>query len=131
MSSEERLKVLKMVSDGIISVEEADKLLEVLNEAGQKEEQFTKNTSSEYAGKKKGKWVRIVVSDTKSGKQVVNLRLPSKLVSAGAKIGTKFAPELEGIDTGELMEALNQDVFGKIIDVVDEKDGEHVEIYVE
>ena len=84
-----------------------------------------------YIPGRKARWIRIVVSDVKTGKKVVNLRLPSKLISAGTKLGSKFAPELEGIDTNELMDALNQDVFGKIIDVVDEDDGEHVEIFVE
>jgi hypothetical protein len=31
----------------------------------------------------------------------------------------------------EIMEALRSGVTGKIVDVMDEEDGEHVEIYVE
>ena len=131
MSSEERMKVLKMVSDGILSIEEADKLLDALNETKESETKNPDDGFASYIPGKKARWIRIVVSEVKSGKKIVNLRLPSKLISAGAKIGSKFTPELEGIDTGELLDALNQDVYGKIIDVVDEEDGEHVEIYVE
>jgi hypothetical protein len=131
MSSEERMKVLKMVADGILSIEEADKLLDTLNETQSTEQADSKDGFASYIPGKKARWIRIVVSEVKTGKKIVNLRLPSKLISAGTKIGAKFAPELEGVDTGELMDALNQDIHGKIIDVVDEDDGEHVEIFIE
>jgi hypothetical protein len=47
------------------------------------------------------------------------------------KIGAHFAPEVEGVDMATIMEALRSGMTGKIVDVVDEKDGEHVEIFVE
>jgi hypothetical protein len=47
------------------------------------------------------------------------------------KIGAHFAPEVEGVNMSNVMEALRSGVTGKIIDVTDEEDGEHVEIYVE
>jgi hypothetical protein len=131
MSSEERMKVLKMVSDGILSIEEADKLLDALNEQKSTEPQDPNDGFASYIPGRKARWIRVVVSEATTGKKIVNLRLPSKLISAGTKIGSKFAPELEGIDTNYLLDALSQDVFGKIIDVVDEEDGEHVEIFVE
>ena len=53
------------------------------------------------------------------------------LVDAGMKIGAHFAPEVEGVNMSNVMEALRSGVTGKIIDVTDEEDGEHVEIYVE
>ena len=53
------------------------------------------------------------------------------LVDAGLKIGAHFAPEVEGVDMSNVMEAVRSGVQGKIIDVTDEEDGEHVEIYVE
>ena len=49
----------------------------------------------------------------------------------GMKIGAHFAPEVEGVDMTNVMDALRSGVTGKIIDVVDEEDGEHVEIYIE
>ena len=131
MSSEERMKVLKMVADGILTIEEADKLLDTLNETQATEQADSNDGFASYVPGRKARWIRIVVSEVKTGKKIVNLRLPSKLISAGTKLGAKFAPELEGVDTGELMDALNQDIHGKIIDVVDEDDGEHVEIFIE
>ena len=47
------------------------------------------------------------------------------------KIGAHFAPEVEGVDMTNVLDALRSGVTGKIIDVVDDEDGEHVEIYIE
>ncbi len=38
---------------------------------------------------------------------------------------------LEGLDMAQIMAAVNAGGTGKIVDVEDEEDGEHVEIYVE
>jgi hypothetical protein len=46
-------------------------------------------------------------------------------------MGAKFAPEVEGLDVQQIADAVNSGMTGKIIDVTDEEDGEHVEIYVE
>ena len=51
--------------------------------------------------------------------------------SEGMKIGAHFAPEVEGVDMTNVMDALRSGVTGKIIDVTDEDDGEHVEIFIE
>jgi hypothetical protein len=38
---------------------------------------------------------------------------------------------VEGVDMSNVMEAVRSGMMGKIIDVTDEEDGEHVEIFVE
>ena len=47
------------------------------------------------------------------------------------KIGAHLVPEIEGVDMDKIMDAFQQGVTGKIVDVVDEVDGEHVEIFIE
>jgi hypothetical protein len=49
----------------------------------------------------------------------------------GIQIGAQFAPEVGNIDLEQLNEMLQSGVEGKIVDVVDEEDGEHVEIFIE
>ena len=49
----------------------------------------------------------------------------------GLQIGAQFAPEVANINSEELIEALQSGVDGKIVDVIDEEDGEHVEIFIE
>jgi hypothetical protein len=124
-SSEERMKILKMIEEGKLSVEEGTKLLAALSE---------KRTSMPPRGPGMSggpRWLRIRVTDIRTGRSKASVQIPLALVDAGMKIGAHFAPEVEGVDMSNVMEAVRSGVMGKIIDVTDEEDGEHVEIYVE
>ena len=123
-SVEERMKILKMIEEGKLSAEEGTKLLAALN---------VKRPPSSRAPGMPGsaKWLRIRVTDTRTGRSKASVQIPIALVDAGLKIGAHFAPEVDGVDMSNVMEALRSGVTGKIIDVTDEEDGEHVEIYVE
>ena len=125
-SSEERMKILKMIEDGKLSAEEGTKLLATLSEK-------RGPTSPRTPGMPGGgpRWLRIRVTDVRSGRSKASVQIPLALVDAGMKIGAHFAPEVEGVDMANVMEALRSGMTGKIIDVTDEEDGEHVEIYVE
>ena len=70
-------------------------------------------------------------TDGSSGRSKASVQIPLALVDAGLKIGAHFAPEVEGVDMSNVMEAMRSGVTGKIIDVTDDEDGEHVEIYIE
>ena len=123
-SVEERMKILKMIEEGKLSAEEGTKLLAALS---QKKSGFPR-----MPGMPGGpRMLRIRVTDTRTGRSKASVQIPLALVDAGLKIGAHFAPEVEGVDMSNVMEALRSGVTGKIIDVTDEEDGEHVEIYVE
>jgi hypothetical protein len=124
-SSEERMKILKMIEEGKLSAEEGTKLLAALSER--------RGPASPRAPGMPGspRWLRIRVTDVRSGRSKASVQIPLALVDAGMKIGAHFAPEVEGVDMSNVMDALRSGVTGKIIDVTDEEDGEHVEIYVE
>ena len=124
-NAEERMKILKMIEDGKISAEDGAKLLAALSEGRRPGGQ----SSSRTAGA--GHWLRIRVTDTVTGRSKASVQIPLGLIDAGMKIGAHFAPEVEGVDMSQVMDALRSGVTGKIIDVIDEEDGEHVEIYVE
>jgi hypothetical protein len=66
-----------------------------------------------------------------TGRSKASVQIPLDLVDAGMKIGAHFAPEVEGVDMDNVMQAIRSGMTGKIIDVMDDEDGEHVEIYVE
>jgi len=127
-NSEERMKILKMIEEGKISADEGSKLLAALSDTRR-----GLPTPPRPPGMSGGtaRWLRIRVTDTRTGRSKASVQIPLALVDAGMKIGAHFAPEVEGVDMTNVMEALRAGVMGKIIDVVDEEDGEHVEIYVE
>jgi hypothetical protein len=125
-NADERMKILKMIQDGKISAEEGVKLLAALSE-GQRGSGGS--TSARVTGA--GHLLRIRVTDIASGRSKATVSLPLALIDAGMKIGAHFVPEVEGVDMSAVMNALRAGVTGKIIDVVDDKDGEHVEIYVD
>ncbi|MEW6717436.1 MAG: hypothetical protein AB1345_08035 [Chloroflexota bacterium] len=123
-TAQERLKILKMVQEGKISASEGAQLL---------------NALSSSAPPKKGpihrgasRWLRVRVMDIPSGKAKVNVNLPLRLVDAGMNIASQFVPDM-GIE--EMIDAVNEaiqdNLSGKIIDVIDEEDGEHIEVFIE
>ena len=124
-SSEERMKILKMIEEGKLSAEEGTKLLSALSERRMPAPPRPPGVSGTP------RWLRIRVTDVRTGRSKASVQIPLALVDAGMKIGAHFAPEVEGVNMSNVMEALRSGVTGKIIDVTDEEDGEHVEIYVE
>jgi len=124
-SSEERMKILKMIEEGKLSAEEGTKLLAALSDKRM-------SAPPRPPGMSGGpRWLRIRVTDIRSGRSKASVQIPLALVDAGMKIGAHFAPEVQGVDMSNVMEAVRSGMIGKIIDVTDEEDGEHVEIYVE
>lgn len=131
-SSEERIKILTMLQEGIINADQAEKLLEALGSA--RTESKSQPITPAYdrpGGGRPGKFFRVRVTDTDTGKTRVNVRLPVGLVGAGLKMGMKFSPEIEGIDPSVINEFLESGEIGQIVDVFDEEDGEHVEVFIE
>jgi polyhydroxyalkanoate synthesis regulator phasin len=132
-TTEERIQILKMVQEGKISPDEAAQLLEALEESGDKNQ----NSSSESAPLdpetlgRKPRWLRVRVTDSTSGRKRVNVRLPISMVNIGLKMGARFSPELEGLDGQELMHMIESGEIGQIVDVQDDEDGEHVEVFLE
>ena len=125
-NSEERMKILKLIEEGKISADEGSKLLTALSDTRR-----GIPTPPRPLGTGGAHWLRVRVTDTRTGRSKASVQIPLALVDAGMKIGAQFAPEVQGVDMSNVMEALRMGVTGKIIDVVDEEDGEHVEIFVE
>ncbi len=80
---------------------------------------------------RKPRFLRVRVTDTDTGRPRVNVRLPISMVSVGLKMGSKFAPQVEGLDAEQLMQVIESGELGQIVDVTDEEDGEHVEVFLE
>ncbi len=146
--SEERMRILNMLSEGKITAEEADKLLEALNHSESAASGPGQAGLSSSPEKRNPKWLRIKVDEPNGDK--VNIRIPLKLIRGAAKLGNLFPKQgrdrvkaklqAKGVpmefgdmfssmfsaDAGETMAALGE----LDIDVVD-KNGEKVRIYCE
>jgi hypothetical protein len=119
----ERMQILKMIEQGLITAQEGARLLSAIGEGG---------ASPEATSEHKPRWFRVRVTDTRTGKRKVHVNLPLGLVSVGIRMGARFAPQIEDMDLSDILRRIEEEgVQGKIIDVEDEEDGEHVEIFVE
>jgi hypothetical protein len=126
---DERMQILKMIENKQITAEEGAKLLAAIERKGSDNAPPAAPPPSPGT---RGRWLRVRVTDLKSGKRKVNVNIPLGLVDVGLKMGAKFAPVgLQGLNMSQIMAAIRSGDTGKIIDVEDEEDGEHVEIYVE
>ena len=119
---EERMRILKMVENGQISAGEGAKLLAALSSSARPKAPSAPGQA---------KWLRVRVIDLNSGRSKVNVNIPMSLVNVGIKMGARFAPDVEGLDFDEVMEAIRSGAQGRIVDVVNEEDGERIEILIE
>jgi hypothetical protein len=128
--TEERLQILKMLEDGKITVDETATLLAALESGVKKEKAVVKQPGMPGAAQ----WLRVRVTDQKTGKQKVTVNVPVSLVDVALKVGAKFAPELEEMDSNvvlEAIEAIKSGAQGKIVEVEDDDSGDRVEVFVE
>ncbi len=146
VSPEERMRILNMLQEGQLTPEQAAQLLQAIDEPAQAPRHrnavpvnapapqpapFPEHLPPAGEPGKAPRWLRVRVSSMESGRPKVNIRLPISLVGIGLKMGKQFAPELEGMDFNELMQAIQEGESGTFIDVQDEEDGEHVEVFLE
>jgi hypothetical protein len=123
MASDERMKILKMIEEGKISVEEGARLLEALGKQKRKAPDLREGEP---------RWLRVRVTDVDSGKETIRVNLPIGLLNVGLRMGARFVPDIEQeLAMEELAEALDQGITGKIVDIVDDEDGQRVELFIE
>ena len=126
-TAEERMRVLKMIEEGKVTAKEGARLLGALGKSDEQARRQRGSADSNADGG--GRWLRLRVSDTRSGKTRVNLTIPIGLVNMGLAVGARFVPDVAELDVEEIRNALRSGLHGKILEVRDEE--ELVEIYVE
>jgi len=122
-TAEERIRILRMIQEGKINAEEGAKLLSALRES-RKEERTIHPPGRGSRG-----MLRVRVTDMVTGKAKVSVNLPLGLVDAGMSIASQYAPD---VDFSEIAAAIRAgQMEGKIVDVIDEEDGEHIEVFID
>lgn len=126
--SDEISRVLSMVEEGKLNKEKAAELIGVLQGNGN---QVDKRTSASYLNK------MLKIRVTSENGDNVNVNLPIKLIKAVLKVGTNIAkmiPESEkyvkDIDVELLIEAIDNELDGQIVDVTSAK-GDKVLVIIE
>jgi hypothetical protein len=122
---EERLQILQMVEEGKLSAVEAVGLLNALAKDARPAPQ------AETSTKTGERFFRVRVTDTHSGRHKVMVTLPLSLMDWGLRIGARFSPDVPDINFQELSDIMRTTTDGKLVDVLDEEDGEHVEIFID
>jgi ribosome-interacting GTPase 1 len=87
--SDERQRILAMIAQGKISVQEAEKLLDALN--SNKGESMNTESGATVAGVKRNvKFLRVVIESKE--KDNVNVRVPMSLLRAGLRLSALIPP---------------------------------------
>jgi hypothetical protein len=122
---EERLEILRLLEAGGITADEAATLLEALDRAVLPPPQNNGPVPQRNA---EARVVRIRVTDSTTGKAVVNLAFPLGLIKSGLDIAGQFVPEyLPKADA--IRESITTGFRGALVDVDD--GGQRVEIIAE
>jgi len=124
-TSGERMKILDMVKNGKISAEDGAKLLSALSEG-------KKKNSRRNDRPRDARQMRVRITDTHTGKSKVSVNLPMSLVDAGLNIASNFIPDIgTDFDTDEIRDAIQSGMTGLVVDIHDEEDDEHIEVFIE
>jgi hypothetical protein len=122
-TTEERMRILRMIQEGKITADEGSKLLTALRES-------RKDSRTVVAPLRVGKgMLRVRVTDMLTGKPKVSVNLPLGLVDAGMSIASQYAPDVNFTQIADAIRSGQME--GKIVDVIDEEDGEHIEVYID
>ena len=159
-SSEERMMILRMVEEGKITPEEGARLLAAMGQQEAAAEPVgaaepagaAAGASSPYgskqgwsgtaygspaygsdfaqvnsAGNLGGRVFHVRVTNGVTGKPKVDVNIPLSLVD----FGLRFIPPNSKVDAQKIREAIASGTRGRIVDVMDNEKGDHVEIFFE
>jgi hypothetical protein len=122
-----RIEVLKMVEAGQLSAADAAAKLAVAAKLTAPVRPVV--AASGPTGRMRSLHVRVTNLDT--GQHKVTVNLPMSLVQVGLSFGSRFAPELDGLDWQAIVDALNDETTGRLVEVEDLEKGERVEVYAD
>jgi hypothetical protein len=118
-SSEERLRILKLIESGQVKAEEGAQLLEALGESRARAHIGRSHT------------LRVRVTDLSSHRQKINVTIPVGLIDVGIKLGARLFPRGGGPTIEEIRRAVESGVTGRVFDMQDLDESERVEIFIE
>lgn len=125
---DELATVLRLVSEGKLTAEEAAPIIEALSRhraAPPSEPPTPPTPPGSVPGKGRGRRVRIQV--TERGRRVVDVRVPL----AFAAMAARMVPGIPDSYAALIEQAVDTDTIGPIVDVAEDEDGDGVLISIE
>ena len=122
---EELATVLRLVSEGKLSAEEAAPIIEALGRQGPARPTEPLASSGTISGKGRGRRIRIQV--TERGRRSVDVRVPL----AFAAMAARLVPGIPDSYRSLIEQAVEADAVGPIIDLAEDEDGDAVLISIE
>ena len=125
-TNNERIRILTLVQNGQMELQEATKLLYEM-------EYNNPTLEPNYAAgeQKSNRVLRILKKDMHTGKINMDLSIPVNLLEAGRRIGARYSPELVGLTKDEIRELALSPVGYILTDYYDEDEGQYTRISVE
>ena len=120
MDPAEQSQILQLVEDGQLSVDEALRRLAAGDSA-----------PDEVAPPTSQRWLRLRVRRLDTGTPKVQVNVPLDWLQLGLQLGTHLAPELKALDLAQIVAELEQNSQGRILEIKDLDDNQHIEIYLD
>ncbi len=119
-STDERIRILRLVESGNVTAEEAARLLDSL--------QVKQEHTNE---RKRNRIVRVRVTNLANNRQKANVTVPVSLIDVGLRLATRLVPQIRGSALEDLLYAIENGTTGRLLDLQDLEEGERIEIYAE
>ena len=119
-STDERIRILRLVESGNVTAEEAVRLLDSL--------QVKQEHTDE---RKRNRIVRVRVTNLANNRQKANVIVPVSLIDVGLRLATRLVPQIRGSALEDLLHAIENGTTGRLLDLQDLEEGERIEIYAE
>jgi SHOCT-like protein len=122
---DELTTILRLVSEGKLSAEEAAPILDALGRQGQPRAPEPPPAPGTISGKGRGRRIRIQV--TEHGRRAVDVRVPLAFASMAARM----VPGIPDSYRALIEQAVESDAVGPIVDLAEDEDGDAVLISIE
>jgi polyhydroxyalkanoate synthesis regulator phasin len=140
MSTNHKKEILELLESGKINAAEAARMLNDLatEKTPTEEETVTidkitvpDTIQGPDSSAKSPSMFRVRVRNMETGKNKVSVNIPVRMLRLGLKLGSRFSPELEGLEFNDITEMMSDMEGGMLVEVEDEENQEHVQIYFE
>lgn len=141
MSASERIEILELLQTGKITAQEAADLLNNVTKAADQEDppqaaaakpqELNADHSVHAAVGVAPTALHVRVSNKETGRNKVTVNIPLGMLKFGLKLGSRFTPELEGLDLNELGGMMADLKKGMLVEVEDEESNEHVQVFID